>query len=45
MNKHKREPNTEPAPKQDELDEDLDLDVEESNDGDRLKEGFTGQER
>ena len=30
-------------PKPDELD--LDLDLEEADDGDRLKEGFTGQER
>jgi len=28
-----------------ETDDDLDLDLEESDDGDRLKEGFTGQER
>lgn len=25
--------------------DDLDLDLEEADDGDRLKEGFTGQER
>lgn len=33
------------APASDELDLDLDLDLEEADDGDRLKEGFTGQER
>lgn len=37
-----------PQPKPRELDDDtddLDLDLEEIGDGDRLKEGFTGQER
>lgn len=38
-----RSPTTPPRrePKHDELD----LDLEEADDGDRLKEGFTGQER
>jgi len=36
-------PRDETSPLDDVLD--LDLDLEESDDGDRLKEGFTGQER
>lgn len=32
-------------PGRDVTDEDLDLDIHEQGDGDRLKEGFTGQER
>ena len=35
-------PPAKPAPTED---DELDLDLEEADDGDRLKEGFTGQER
>lgn len=50
MTEAKPRPATEAPPKRDTEseprdDQDLDLDVEEIDDGDRLKEGFTGQER